>query len=119
MSNKEVVLNFEEQFKNRENLNIVDDVMSPDFVHHLTIPGIPAGPDGVKAVGQFVFGQISDIRVKVEYILAEDNLVSNRITAEGKLKATNEAITWSEHNLYRFENGKIVEWWDEGGPALG
>jgi hypothetical protein len=39
-----LVTHFEDEFKNRGNHDIVDELMSQDFVHHLPYPGLPAGP---------------------------------------------------------------------------
>ena len=55
-ANLDVVRRFEDEFKNNENHDIVDDLMAEDFVHHAPFPGLPPGPEGMKAVGQFVVG---------------------------------------------------------------
>jgi predicted SnoaL-like aldol condensation-catalyzing enzyme len=119
MSNKDVVKRFEDEFKNKENLGIVDEVMAPSFVHHAPIPGVPSGREGLKAIGQFIFGHIKDIVVKIELIAEEGELVADRISAHGVRKATGEAVTWTENHIYKVQNNKIVEWWGEGGPPLG
>jgi hypothetical protein len=49
----------------------------------------------------------------------QGNLVCSRIQASGKFKANGEAVNWTENHIYQVENGKIVEWWGEGGPPLG
>ena len=43
MTNVDVVVRFEEEFKNKANLDIVNELMSPAFVHHLPYPGLSAG----------------------------------------------------------------------------
>ena len=82
-SHKELVETFEEEFKNKENLNIVDDLMSSDFVHHIKIPNIEPGPAGMKQVGSFVFSQISDIRVTIDLLLEGSDFAVSKISATG------------------------------------
>ena len=83
MTNKEIVERFEDEFKNRMNIDIVDELMAPDFVHHLPYPGLRHGRDGMRDVGQFVFGASRDIHVTVDLILAEGDLVADRVSAAG------------------------------------
>ena len=52
MSGAELVRRYIEEFKNRSNFDVVDEVFSENFVHHLPIPGIPEGRAGFKALGQ-------------------------------------------------------------------
>ncbi len=117
-ANKKVVLRFEDEFKNKANLDIVFELMSEDFTHHSTIPGIPPGREGLKAIGQFVFSMISNIKVKVEFVIADDNIVATRVSATGVNIKTGEKLQWTENHFYRLKKGKIVEWWGEGRPSL-
>ena len=54
--NKEVVSRFIEDFKNKANHEIVDELMSPDFVHHLTDPRFPEDREAIKLLGQSIVG---------------------------------------------------------------
>ena len=117
-ANVDAVRRFEDEFKNNENHGIVDDLMAEDFVHHAPFPGLPPGPAGMRAVGEFVVGAISDISVTIDHIVAQDDLVADRITARGKRRDNGEAISWTENHFYKLSDGKIVEWWPEGGPAI-
>ena len=46
--NKEVVQRFAEEFKNQANHGIVDELMTPGFIHHFTDPRLPPGRDAMK-----------------------------------------------------------------------
>ena len=116
--NLEIVRRFEDEFKNKENHGVVDDLMSEDFVHHALFPGLSPGGEGVKAVGQFVVGAIRDISINIDHMVSQDALVADRITARGIRRDTGEPISWTENHFYRLSDGKISEWWPEGGPAL-
>jgi hypothetical protein len=91
-NNKEIVRTFEEEFKNKANLAIVDQVMASPFIHHAPIPGIAPGPAGMKQIGQFVFSQIDGIKVTIIHLFAEGDLVCSRISANGTVKQTAQTV---------------------------
>ena len=39
-NNKEIIRMFEDEFKNKANVDIVYDLMADNFVHHAPIPGV-------------------------------------------------------------------------------
>jgi hypothetical protein len=43
MTAADLVRTFTEQFKNRSNFDIVDEICAENFVHHLPIPGAAVG----------------------------------------------------------------------------
>ena len=92
MSNAELVRRFTEEFKNKSDFDVVDEVFSENFVHHLPILGITDGRAGFKALGQFVTGAIGDITVTIELIVADDGHVANRNRAHGTRKADGREI---------------------------
>ncbi|MCH8298175.1 MAG: ester cyclase [Chloroflexi bacterium] len=119
-ANKEVVSRFIEEFKNKANHGIVDELMSPDFVHHLTDPRLPAGRDGITALGQVIVGGFPDVHASVKELLADGDKVIERTqtsaTHTGEfngIPATGRQVGWTEIHIYRLENGKIVELWSE------
>lgn len=119
MTNEEAVRRFEDEFKNKANLDIVDDLMADDFVHHLPFPGLPPGPQGMKAVGELVGGANRDIRVTVDITLSEGDLVADRVSGAGVRVDNGQPINWVENHIYRVHDGRIQELWPAGGPELG
>ncbi|MCI0398914.1 MAG: ester cyclase [Chloroflexi bacterium] len=117
--NKAIVRTFENEFKNKANLDIVDQLMADTFVHHAPIPGVPPGREGLKQIGQIVFGHFADVSVSIIHLIGEGDLVCSRITANAVRKSNNEAVSWTENHFYQLKDGKIAEWWGEGGPPLG
>jgi predicted ester cyclase len=111
MSNDALVRRFTEEFKNRNNFAVVDELMADGFVHHLPIPGIPPGRDGMKALGQLVTGAIRDITVDIDILIADGEFVANRNSARGIRVGNGQEITWNEHEFWRAEGGQIVEQW--------
>ncbi len=119
-ANLEVVSRFIEEFKNNGNHGIVDELMSPDFVHHLTDPRLPAGRDGIKALGQVIVAGFPDVHASVEDLVADGDKVIERTqtsaTHTGEfngIPATGKKVGWTEIHIYRLVDGKIAEQWSE------
>lgn len=111
MSNADLVRRFTEEFKNRSNFAIVDELFADNFVHHLPIPDIPAGRDGYKALGQFVTGAIRDITVTIDILISDGEFVANRNSARGVRNDNGQEINWHEHEIWRSSNGRLAEQW--------
>ena len=119
-TNLEVVGSFIEEFKNKANHEIVDELMSPDFVHHLTDPRLPEGREGIKTLGQVIVAGFPDVHASVQELLADGDMVIERTqtsaTHTGEfngIPATGRQVGWTEIHIYRLESGKIVEQWSE------
>ena len=111
MTAADLVRTFTEQFKNRSNFDIVDEVCAENFVHHIPIPGLPSGRDGMKAVGHVVTGAIHDITVSIELLVTDGDYVANRNIARGVRADNGEAIDWIEHEIWRTDSGRLAETW--------
>ena len=59
--NQEVVARFIEEFQNKANHDIVDELLAPDFVHHLADPRLPPGRDAIKLLGQSIAAGFPDV----------------------------------------------------------
>ena len=119
-ANLEVVSRFIEEFKNKANQEIVDELMSPDFVHHLTEPRLPKGREAIKLLGQSIVAGFPDVHASVQDLLADGDKVIERTqtsaTHTGEFNGippTGRQVGWTEMHIYRLEGGKIVEMWSE------
>jgi steroid delta-isomerase-like uncharacterized protein len=118
--NKELVRRFYEEVWNRANFGVADDVFAEDYLRHDLRPSAAApGPEGQKQIAADFRGAFPDLRFEVEMIVAEDELVAARWTASGThggrwgtLEPTGRRATFSGVNIFRFENGKVVELWN-------
>ena len=72
----------------------------------------------MRAVGALVTGAIRDIRVTVDLIMSEGDLVADRVSAAGVRVDTGAPIAWVENHIYRVTGGRIAELWPAGGPQL-
>lgn len=118
--NKAVVKRFVEEFKNKANLNIVDELFASEFVHHFKDPRLPPGREGMKMLGKSVFAAFSNVKATIEDLVANEEKVVERTIARGTHKGefngvppTGKDVMWSEIHIYRLKNGKIAELWSE------
>ncbi len=92
--------------------------MSEDFVHHLPYPDLPGRRAGMKAVGELVTGPIHDIRVEAPIVIADGELVADRVHEAGVRANTKQPIAWVENHIYKMSDGRITELWPAGGPQF-
>ena len=117
---KKLVSRFVEEFKNKANHDIVDELLATDFVHHLKDPGLPPGREAMKLLGQSIAAGFPDVQVTVEDLLADGDKVIERTTARAThsgefngIPPTGKQVAWTEIHIHRLQDGKIVELWSE------
>lgn len=117
--NKAAILRFYDEAIGKGNVDVIDELMAPDFVHHgdALFPRID-GSAAIKAGVGGVKGAFPDGHTVVEDMVAEGETVVCRLSWKGTHKGafmgsapTNELMSWKGISTYRFENGKIVERW--------
>ena len=119
-SNKALVRRFSNEFKNKANHGIVDELMTPGFQHHFKDPRLPKGREGMKLLGGIVVQAFPDVHANIQDLIAEGDKVVERTEAGGTQRgefngvpASGRPVKWSELHVYRIENGKIAELWSE------
>lgn len=117
---KAVVERFVEEYKNRQNPDIVDELVAEECKVHIPLPGLPQGREGMRLNGQVMCGAFPDVHVEREFFLADGDIVVERANAvathKGELlatPATGKRVTWTELHAYRVEGGVIAEVWSE------
>ncbi len=118
--NKALVRRFSNEFKNRANHGIVDELFAPDFQHHFKDPRLPRGREGMKLLGKLVVNAFPDVQTQIEDLIAESDRVVERTNARATHKgefngvpATGRPVNWSEIHVYRIDNGRVAELWSE------
>lgn len=116
--NKQVVIRFNNEFFEKGNTEITNELLSNTFVNH-TAP--PNAPTDASAMIQFItaFHQgFSDVAIEIFEVLAEDNKVSLRKTITGTHTAEfmGKQATWKKVVLNVIEidtlkDGKITDHW--------
>jgi len=117
---KAVVERFVDEYKNKHNPDIVDDLISEDCKVHIPLPGLPEGREGMRINGQMMCGAFPDVFVEREFLVVDGDIVVERANAvathNGELMGmapTGKKVTWTELHAYRVEHGKITEVWSE------
>jgi predicted ester cyclase len=115
-NNKKVVSRYVNEFKNEQKFTVFPKLFSDKFIHHFNFPDRTNKMDSFISVGQLFLSAFPDVKVDLQQILAEGNIVveQNKVSATHKgifngIKPTNKKVYWTETHIYRLENGKIVE----------
>ncbi len=97
---------------NRKNLDLADELFSEEHELHPEAAGVGRGPEGMKRAFAGLHEEFPDIRVEIESMVAEGDVVAVRLTFSGTHAPTGERATWPETVFARFSEGKAVESWE-------
>ncbi|MGE0688018.1 MAG: ester cyclase [Dehalococcoidia bacterium] len=100
-------------------LGVIDTLIGDGFVEHEELPpGMPEGREGVRALFSMLRAGFPDLRVDVQHLIADGDLVSAFVVFKGThqgefmgIPATGKSMAINVSDILRFENGKIVEHW--------
>ena len=109
-----------EEVWNRGNLDVVDELYGPDYVHH-AYPDLPRGPAGYKEVVREFRGAFSDFRLTIEELIVEGDRSATRWRMRGThdraelmgIAPTGKEITLEGIVVARVADGKVVEEWEQ------
>jgi steroid delta-isomerase-like uncharacterized protein len=118
--NKALVARFYDQVWDKGNVAVAQEVFADDYVRHDLRPSqaLP-GPAGQARIAEDFRRAFPDLRFVVDLMLADGALVAARWTATGThtgpwaaLDPTGKRATFSGVNIFRFDEGKVVEIWN-------
>ncbi|HLP20080.1 MAG TPA: ester cyclase [Chitinophagales bacterium] len=116
--NKALALAFYEKVVNAHNVAMIDSFMAENYIEHEYDTHFAGNKKGVKKAFQHYFEAIPDMHTKVNFIMAEGDLVTVNITTSGTntgpiygRPATNRKFEINGADIIRFKNGKAVEHW--------
>ena len=120
IENKALVRRFYEEAWDQGRLGVIDEVFADNYRRHDLRPTQPApGLEGMKRITADFRAAFPDLRFEVEIVIAEGEFVASRWTATGThtgawgaVEPTGRHATFSGVNIFRFENGKVVEIWN-------
>lgn len=114
---KEIVRRGFEEGMNRKNYTLFNEYLASNYINH-NLPAPVPGPEGFIMVVESFFNAFPDFQVILEDIVAEGNLVSTRGYFSGThlgdfqgIPATGKTIKVAYIDVWRGENGKLVENW--------
>ncbi len=115
-----------EELWNGKNRAVIDEVMSPDYVHHdPQAADIPPGIEGYKQFVDRYMNAFPDVHMTVEDEIVAGDTVVVRWTVTGThrgelpgLPPTEKSISLTGISIARLRDGKLVESWNNW-DALG
>jgi steroid delta-isomerase-like uncharacterized protein len=117
--NKALVGRFFEEAWVRGNVAAVDKFMATDYVEHPLPSSLPPGPEGLKLVITAYRTAFPDLKLTLDDIFAEGEMVALRWSARGThlgewlgVPPTGQHFTMSGITIYRLAEGKAVEGWN-------
>lgn len=118
--NKALVRRFLDETWNKGNLDVIDELVAPDWVgHDPTSPEGAQGPEGTRQFLEMYQSAFPDTQMTVEDQVAEGDKVATRWTArathQGELMGippSGNRIEVTGISIDRIVDGKVVESWD-------
>jgi steroid delta-isomerase-like uncharacterized protein len=120
-ANKALARRWFEEVWNKGRPEAIDELLDADVIAHgLGSNGKDLrGPAGFKQFHQKFIGAFPDIRIQVEEVIAERDLVAIRFSGAAThrgdhlgVAATQKPVTFTGMSFIRCRNGKIVEGWN-------
>lgn len=115
---KEIAARMPTEVFNEGKLEVIDEVMHPDFVDHGLMPGLSNDRAGVKAFAAAVREAFPDLVNTVTHVVAEGDMVVQHVTTTGTMRgdfagmpASGKQATWEAIHLVRFRGTKVAEHW--------
>ena len=116
---KECVRRFYREVWNRGNVAATNELAAPDCVRHDPSGPVPMEPSGFAAMASRWRAALPDLRLDIDVLLAEADLVAARWTISGThtgplggIPASGKAVTFSGVNVFRIVSGRISEIWN-------
>jgi steroid delta-isomerase-like uncharacterized protein len=115
---KDLMRRFYDEVVNQGNLDLIDEMLSADFVEHEEFPGIPQTREGVKQFFAMLRGAFPDVTMTPEHIVAEGDIAVGNVRVRGThqgefmgIPATGRSIDVREVDVVRFDGEIAVEHW--------
>lgn len=113
-----MVLRMYDEVMNQGKLEVVDELVTEDFLEHEAFPGLPPGREGVKAAMAMFRTGFPDLHMEAESVVASGEMVAARSTLTGThegefmgIPATGKSVRVAVMDFLRFENGLAAEHW--------
>ena len=101
-------------------LAALEETFAPEFIDH-DGPDPRNGRAALQRALPALLAACPDAHFTIEHLIGEGDVVAVRLRGEARhsgealgIAPTGKRINWAENELFRFENGRIVESWGEG-----
>ena len=102
----------------------MDELLAPGFKAHSMPPGCGNDAEGMKESARLMHKGLRDCRNQIEDVIASGDKVVVRYTTRGTHSGelfgappSGRNVTLTGIEIYRLEDGKIVEFWGEYDPS--
>jgi steroid delta-isomerase-like uncharacterized protein len=116
--NKAVYRRFIQEAFNKGNLDVLDEVLAPNYVYRDAPPGTPAGAEGIRQVVTMFRNAFPDLTITIEDQVAESDLVASRTVMRGTqrgpifgIPASGNRVAVPGLTMVRVVEGKVAESW--------
>lgn len=105
---------------NQQKTSQLAELTHPNFKRHDLAGALPevSGTDGPVNLVQMVLRAIPDLHYEIQQIIARDDRVVVQLRGTGThrgeflgVAGTGKRMQWNVINIYRFEDGKVIETW--------
>jgi predicted ester cyclase len=110
---------FDEVLSGPRNLDVLDELLAPDYLDHSPSPGVPSSRAGVRVKLESLRAAFPDVRFTLEAAVAEGPLTAVRWHSEGThlgpfegIAPTGRRVLVEGMDFYRTSEGRITEHWD-------
>ncbi len=117
-ANKAIVRRFVDEVVNAGKIDILDEIVHPEYVEHSPDPGQASGREGFRRALIELRQAFPDFHSSHDQILADGDLVAyrgiSRATHQGAfhgIPATDRRVEIEEMHIVRITGGKIAEHW--------
>jgi predicted SnoaL-like aldol condensation-catalyzing enzyme len=110
-ANKKTVIAFYEKAINQKDFDAASKHLGSRYIQHN--PVAPDGPEGLKGFIGFLKSKFPDSKSEIKRVFAEGDYVILHVHAVREPGTRGRAIV----DIFRLENGKIVEHWDVVQPV--
>ena len=118
--NRALVRRFVEEVFNRGNFDVLEEIVTPDYVHHDPTTGeFGSGLEGFKQLLSYYRKAFPDLEIELDDQIGAENKVVDRWTGSGThqgelmgVAPTGRHVTASGISIHRISEGKIAETWN-------
>ncbi len=118
--NKAIVRRFVEEVQSQHNLDVLDEVFSPQMVDHSQIAN-PPNREGTRQMFAMMFAAFPDFTATIQDQVAEGDKVVTRKTFQGThqgdymgIPPTGKEISFEVIEILRLKDGKVTDHWAVG-----
>jgi predicted ester cyclase len=124
-SRKTLVERYFEELFNKRDLERVAEIVAEDYTEHAVAPfgqaepGRVHGPDTMRQTVAWLTEQFPDLRMTIEALVCEGDLVATRVRSEGTnlgklngvMPPTGKRFVARQSHWFRVQDGKLAEHW--------